>query len=228
VIRPALALLLALVAGCASRSVHAGSDALERIFATSPAEARPAALARVEVSGEDLHRAWDDLSLIWIPLVPFARRGGPVVRANELEPEVERAVFPHFQNRSGQRKVVLRITIEKGREEEVRTAYGLSVAGMALAAVLGAPTRFHEATVEADIALLDAAAPPAARPLFAKRVTASYSAVAGVAGLFFWYNTDVAPRDVMWEAWASALEDFVAAMPPATSPMWKAPATGPR
>lgn len=223
------ALLLAAPPGCASRSVHEGADAFARISALDPGrraiEARPAFLAGVEVRGEDLHRPWDDRWLVWIPFVPFARSGAPVVRGHELGPEVERAVWPHFQNKEGQRRVVLRITIDEGREEEVRTAYGLSAVGVLLAAIVGAPLRFMEATAIADFELVDAGAPAGAKPILKKRIEAKYDAKCGVAALLYWYNTDVQPRDVMFEAWASALDELIPAIPAAGNPVWKASAT---
>jgi hypothetical protein len=219
-----LAAALLLASGCATRTVREGPEALETLATPDPAvagpKARPAALARVEVLGEDLHQAWDDTALVWIPLVPFARAGQACVRGHEVGPEIEKVLWPRFQNAPGQRSVVIRVTLEEGRYEEVRTAYGLSILGTALAAVFGAPMRYMQGTVVARFDVVDADAPPGAPAIFSKSVAATFTARAGIAALFYWYDTGAKPRDLVYEAWARALARLVAALPPAESPVW--------
>ena len=115
-----LALALAAPAGgCAHRSVKEGPEAFDQLAAERDASirARPAAIAGVEVIGVDPIRPFDHRWWVFIPLWPFARSSQPVLDGQELAPEIERALWPRFENRPGQRRLLVRCTLEVSRIE---------------------------------------------------------------------------------------------------------------
>lgn len=205
--------------GCASRSVREGTGALEALAERPPAAQRAGTLERVEVAGEDRLEVGDTGAIYLIPLVPFSRTGYVVPRAHEMEPEIERALWTAFRKAPGDPRYVVRCTLERSRVQETRTMYGLSIAGGLLAAIFGAPLKFMSAEVIAQFDLLPAGAARDAAPLATKRVQVEKKVRAGIAGLVYWYNTDVTPRELALEAWAAALEEAIAALTePSASP----------
>lgn len=243
----ALAALGAVAAGCVVRTVRADAEALEafRVEGVAAAEAKtmkpfPVKLLGLAVTGEDRLAPVDRKWIVWIPFVPYGRAREAVVRGHELKPELERALWPWFGGATGDgasdsgatapatitaaaspRPVVIRCALAESRIDEVVTLYGLSAVGGFIAALVGAPLKYLEGTAAARFEVLEAGVPPGTPPLFARDVRVAFKARAGMAGFLLWYNTDVKPRDVVFEAWAAALREFIAALPPPDSPLWR-------